>query len=63
MKLVPQPMIPAKDFQRHIRRYQRLALTQPLTITAHGEPSLVMMSLNEYQRLKGGIAKCILSIR
>jgi prevent-host-death family protein len=48
----PEPLISAKDFQRHVGRYQRLAHAHPITITAHGEPSLVIMSIKEYQRLK-----------
>jgi PHD/YefM family antitoxin component YafN of YafNO toxin-antitoxin module len=48
----PEPTVAAKDFQRRPGRYQRLARAQPLTITAHGEASLVMMSIEEYRRLK-----------
>jgi len=48
----PETAISAKEFQRQPGRYQRLAQAQPVTITAHGEPSLVMMSVQEYQRLK-----------
>ncbi len=44
--------VSAKDFQRQPGRYQRLAQAQPVTITAHGEPSLVIMSVREYERLK-----------
>lgn len=47
-----EPVVTAKEFQRQPGRYQRLAQAQPVTITAHGEPSLVMMSVHEYQRLK-----------
>jgi prevent-host-death family protein len=48
----PEPSVTAKDFQRHPGRYQRLAQARPVTITAHGEPSLVIMSISEYRRLK-----------
>ena len=48
----PDSVVTAKEFQRQPGRYQRLAQAQPVTITAHGEPSLVMMSVQEYQRLK-----------
>ena len=44
--------VSAKDFQRHPGRYQRLAQATPVTITNHGEPSLVLMSMREYERLK-----------
>lgn len=49
---LPEPMVTAKEFQRQPGRYQRLAQAHPVTITAHGEPSLVMMSVQEYKRLK-----------
>lgn len=48
----PEPTVSAKEFQRQPGRYQRLAQAQPVTITAHGEPSLVIMSVREYERLK-----------
>ena len=48
----PSPLVSAKEFQRQPGRYQRLAQAQPVTITAHGEPSLVIMSVHEYVRLK-----------
>lgn len=47
-----EPTVSAKDFQRQPGRYQRFAQAQPVTITAHGEPSLVIMSVREYERLK-----------
>lgn len=48
----PETVVTAKDFQREPGRYQRLAQAQPVTITAYGTPSLVMMTVAEYQRLK-----------
>jgi prevent-host-death family protein len=51
----PQSKLPdtvtAKEFQRHPGRYKRLAQSRPLTITDNGEPSLVLMSVAEYERL------------
>lgn len=44
--------VPAKDFARKIGQYQRQALVKPITITAHGEPQLVLLSVAEYRRLK-----------
>jgi prevent-host-death family protein len=44
--------VPAKEFARKIGEYQRKALVQPVTITAHGKPSLVVLNAEEYQRLK-----------
>jgi len=45
-------IITAKEFQRQPGRAQRLARARPLTITAHGEPSLVMLSVAEFDRLQ-----------
>ena len=50
----PEATVTAKAFQRQPGRYQRLAQAQPLTITAHGEPSLIVMSIAEYRRLATG---------
>jgi prevent-host-death family protein len=45
--------VTAQEFHRNFSRYQDEALTRPLTITKHGRPRLVMMSVDEYERLKG----------
>lgn len=42
----------ALDFQRNIGRYEELAQREPVEITRHGRPSLVLMSAEEYGRLK-----------
>lgn len=47
-----QNQVPAKEFARKIGQYQREALVRPVTITTHGQPSLVVLSVTEYQRLK-----------
>lgn len=44
--------VPAGEFQRHIGRYQDLALTQPVAITRNGRERTVMISAEEYHRLK-----------
>lgn len=44
--------VTAKEFQRQPGRYQRMAQAAPVTITAHGAPSLILMSVAEYERLK-----------
>ena len=44
--------ISAAEFQRNIGRYQDLALTQPVTITRNGRDRTVLISTEEYQRLK-----------
>ena len=40
------------DLQRKIGQIQDLALVQPVTITNNGRDRLVMMSAEEYRRLK-----------
>jgi prevent-host-death family protein len=44
--------VSAAEFQKHIGRYQDVALTQPVTITRNGRERTVMISAEEYQRLK-----------
>jgi PHD/YefM family antitoxin component YafN of YafNO toxin-antitoxin module len=44
--------VSAVEFQRHFGRYQDEALKQPLSITRNGRDRLVVLSLEEYQRLK-----------
>jgi prevent-host-death family protein len=44
--------VPAAEFQRNIGRYQDLALTQPVAVTRNGREHTVMISIEEYQRLK-----------
>ena len=49
-----QPMlkVSAAEFQRNIGRYQDLALTQPIAVTRNGRERTVMLSTEEYNRLK-----------
>ena len=44
--------VSAAEFQRNIGRYQDVALTQPVTITRNGRDRTVLISTEEYQRLK-----------
>jgi PHD/YefM family antitoxin component YafN of YafNO toxin-antitoxin module len=44
--------VSAAEFQRNIGRYQDLALTQPVAVTRNGRERTVMISKDEYQRLK-----------
>jgi prevent-host-death family protein len=44
--------VSAADFQRNIGKYQDLALTQPVAVTRNGRERTVMISVEEYQRLK-----------
>jgi PHD/YefM family antitoxin component YafN of YafNO toxin-antitoxin module len=43
--------VPAAEFQRHIGRYQDMALTQPVAVTRNGRERTVMISADEYYRL------------
>ena len=44
--------VSAAEFQRNIGRYQDLALTQPVAVTRNGRERTVMISSEEYNRLK-----------
>jgi len=44
--------ISSGDLQRKIGHIQDIALVEPVTITNNGRDRLVMMSIEEYRRLK-----------
>ena len=44
--------VAAAEFRRHFGRYQDEALTQPVAITRNGRERLVVVSADEYRRLK-----------
>jgi prevent-host-death family protein len=44
--------VTSAEFQKNIGRYQDIALTQPVAITRHGRERTVMISADEYHRLK-----------
>ena len=44
--------VTAFEFQRNIAQVQDLALKEPVSITHHGRPRTVLMSIDEYNRLK-----------
>ena len=44
--------VSAAEFQRNIGRYQDLALRQPVAVTRNGRESCVLLSTEEYRRLK-----------
>jgi prevent-host-death family protein len=44
--------VSAAEFQRNIGRYQDLALTQAIAVTRNGRERTVLISVDEYQRLK-----------
>jgi prevent-host-death family protein len=44
--------VSAAEFQRNIGRYQDAALVQPVAVTRNGRERTVMISVEEYYRLK-----------
>jgi prevent-host-death family protein len=44
--------VSAAEFQRNIGRYQDVALVQPVAVTRNGRERTVMISVEEYHRLK-----------
>jgi prevent-host-death family protein len=44
--------VSSAEFQRNLGLYQDKALNEPVTITRNGRERLVLMSVEEYQRLK-----------
>jgi PHD/YefM family antitoxin component YafN of YafNO toxin-antitoxin module len=44
--------VSAAEFQRNIGRYQDMALTQPVVVARSGRERTVMISVEEYHRLK-----------
>jgi prevent-host-death family protein len=44
--------VTARDFERDPGRYERAAMHEPVTITTAGREQLVLLSAEEYQRLR-----------
>ena len=44
--------VSAAEFQRNIGRYQDIALRQPVAVTRNGRESCVLISVEEFNRLK-----------
>ncbi len=44
--------VSAAEFQRNIGRYQDMALREPVAVTRNGRDSTVLLSSEEYMRLK-----------
>ena len=44
--------VTAADLQKQFGKYRDMALGEPVSITHHGRESLVMLSAEEYERLK-----------
>lgn len=45
-------IVSSADFQRHVGRYQDRALSDPVLVTRNGRERLVLLSVEEYRRLK-----------
>ncbi|MBW3243542.1 type II toxin-antitoxin system Phd/YefM family antitoxin [Epibacterium sp. DP7N7-1] len=43
--------VTSAEIQKHFGTYKREALNDPIEITIHGKPTLVLMSHNRYQKL------------
>ena len=44
--------VPAAEVQRHFALYQDKALTRPVAVTSRGRPRIVMISAEEFERLR-----------
>jgi prevent-host-death family protein len=44
--------VTSAEFQRNFGRYQDVALTEPVAVTRNGRERLVVLSVDEYHRLK-----------
>lgn len=49
---LPPQVVTAFEMQRKPAAFQRRALQEPVTVTSNGEPTLIVMSVAEYQRLR-----------
>lgn len=45
-------VVSSADFQRHIGQYQDKALVEPVLVTRNGRERLVLLSADEYRRLR-----------
>jgi prevent-host-death family protein len=46
------PTIKASEFQRRVGEFSDIARREPVTVTRHGRASLVLLSAEDYERLK-----------
>ncbi len=44
--------VSSAEFQRHFGRYQDSAIREPILVTRNGRERVVLLSVEEYQRLK-----------
>jgi len=55
--------INASDFQKRLGEFTDMARREPVTITRHGRPSLVLLAAEDYERLRSIEARATRSIR
>jgi len=46
------PTTTASNFQKRVGEFSDIARREPVTVTRHGRPSLVLLSAEDYERLK-----------
>ncbi len=46
------PTINASQFQKRVGEFSDIARRVPVTVTRHGRPSVVLLSAEDYERLK-----------
>ena len=46
------PVINASEFQKRVGEFSDIARREPVTVTRHGRPSLVLISAEDYKRLR-----------
>ena len=49
---MPKISVTSAEFQKNFGRYRETAIREAVTITNHGRDSLVLLSADEYRRLK-----------
>lgn len=48
-----QPLkVSSDEFQSDVGRYQSMAMTRPIAVTRNGRDETIMISVDEYERLK-----------
>jgi prevent-host-death family protein len=46
------PITSASEFQKRVGEFSDIARREPVTVTRHGRPSLVLMAAEDYERLR-----------
>jgi prevent-host-death family protein len=46
------PTINASEFQKRVDEFSDVARREPVTVTRHGRPTLVLLAAEEYDRLR-----------